>query len=241
MAGAGHSMKIKLVLLAAAFGLAAPMSAQASTLSLTVTADNAYALYLSTDNSTMGTLIPGSNTYGGPAGQWSAATTYTIDLTAPVYYLHVIGSNYTPENQLWNSDGTPNGTGSNPNAFLGNFSISGGGGYVFNNNSTSLVTEATDWLGIAVANNSSWTTPINNVQSFGANGVAPWGFVSGISASAEWIWSNPDNAAYADLSTRIVNLDATPLPAALPLFASGLGAIGLLGWRRKRKKASATI
>jgi hypothetical protein len=30
---------------------------------------------------------------------------------------------------------------------------------------------------------------------------------------------------------------ATPLPAALPLFATGLGALGLLGWRRKRKNA----
>jgi hypothetical protein len=28
---------------------------------------------------------------------------------------------------------------------------------------------------------------------------------------------------------------ATPLPAALPLFATGIGAMGLLGWRRKRK------
>jgi hypothetical protein len=28
----------------------------------------------------------------------------------------------------------------------------------------------------------------------------------------------------------------TPLPAALPLFATGLGALGLLGWRRKRKQ-----
>jgi hypothetical protein len=28
--------------------------------------------------------------------------------------------------------------------------------------------------------------------------------------------------------------NATPLPAALPLFATGLGALGLLGWRRKR-------
>ena len=26
-----------------------------------------------------------------------------------------------------------------------------------------------------------------------------------------------------------------PLPAALPLFATGLGALGLLGWRKKRK------
>jgi hypothetical protein len=28
---------------------------------------------------------------------------------------------------------------------------------------------------------------------------------------------------------------STPLPAALPLFATGLGALGLLGWRRRRK------
>ena len=31
----------------------------------------------------------------------------------------------------------------------------------------------------------------------------------------------------------------TPLAAALPLFTSGLGALGLLGWRRKRKNAAA--
>jgi hypothetical protein len=29
--------------------------------------------------------------------------------------------------------------------------------------------------------------------------------------------------------------DVVPLPATLPLFATGLGALGLLGWRRKRK------
>src|SRR5262245_29547651 len=32
-------------------------------------------------------------------------------------------------------------------------------------------------------------------------------------------------------------LAPVPPPAALPLFASGLGALGLLGWRRKRKAA----
>jgi hypothetical protein len=32
---------------------------------------------------------------------------------------------------------------------------------------------------------------------------------------------------------------ATPLPAALPLFGSGLGVLGLLGWRRRRKNPAA--
>ena len=35
--------------------------------------------------------------------------------------------------------------------------------------------------------------------------------------------------------TFVGGTSATPLPAALPLFATGLGAMGLLGWRRKRK------
>ena len=30
----------------------------------------------------------------------------------------------------------------------------------------------------------------------------------------------------------------TPLPAALPLFTTGLGALGLIGWRRKKKSAA---
>ena len=35
--------------------------------------------------------------------------------------------------------------------------------------------------------------------------------------------------------TIIPPIAETPLPAALPLFATGLGALGLLAWRRKRK------
>ena len=48
----------------------------------------------------------------------------------------------------------------------------------------------------------------------------------------------------ANISSRYIGLDdvdvelaTTPLPAALPLFASGLGALGLFGWRKKRKAA----
>ena len=35
------------------------------------------------------------------------------------------------------------------------------------------------------------------------------------------------------------SISATPIPAALPLFAGGLGALGLFGWRKKRKAITA--
>jgi hypothetical protein len=39
---------------------------------------------------------------------------------------------------------------------------------------------------------------------------------------------------YAIPSTNLI-ATASPIPTALPLFSTGLGAMGLLGWRRKRK------
>ena len=39
-------------------------------------------------------------------------------------------------------------------------------------------------------------------------------------------------------SFLVRDVAATPIPATLPLFATGLGAFGLLGWRRKRKAAA---
>ena len=41
------------------------------------------------------------------------------------------------------------------------------------------------------------------------------------------------------VSEFALDASTTPLPAALPLFATGLGALGVLGWRRKRKNAAA--
>ena len=46
---------------------------------------------------------------------------------------------------------------------------------------------------------------------------------------------------YSDLTGTVTPPIPTPIPTALPLFATGLGALGLLGWRRKRKAAASVI
>jgi len=43
----------------------------------------------------------------------------------------------------------------------------------------------------------------------------------------------------SDSLSFTADVSATPIPATLPLFATGFGALGLLGWRRKRKNAAA--
>jgi hypothetical protein len=43
------------------------------------------------------------------------------------------------------------------------------------------------------------------------------------------------NASGQIVGAYVSNLPATPLPATLPLFATGLGALGLFGRRRKRR------
>ncbi len=55
----------------------------------------------------------------------------------------------------------------------------------------------------------------------------------------------PSGNAYGELTSggfgvgtfSLTPVSATPLPAALPLFATGVGVLGLLGWLRKRRNA----
>ena len=49
--------------------------------------------------------------------------------------------------------------------------------------------------------------------------------------------SSPQYSGSITITYNYVPVSTTPLPAAFPLFASGLGAMGLFGWRRKRKNA----
>ena len=61
------------------------------------------------------------------------------------------------------------------------------------------------------------------------------------SASADPIITVPNGYSIEFSPNLNLAETATPLPAALPLFATGLGALGLLGWRRKRKNAAGLV
>jgi hypothetical protein len=67
-------------------------------------------------------------------------------------------------------------------------------------------------------------------MTFASQSFASLGITSGT-----YVWTLETN----DTMTAYSGPAATPLPSALPLFASGLGALGLLGWRRKTKAAAA--
>jgi len=59
-------------------------------------------------------------------------------------------------------------------------------------------------------------------------------------AELQIVWPrNRSDGYYVAFSPVYLEVEQTPLPAALPLFASGLGALGVLGWRRKRKAKAA--
>lgn len=69
-------------------------------------------------------------------------------------------------------------------------------------------------------------------------------FVNGQSLMFPSTWNIGSyvNPAYFGPNLLFADIAApgdTPIPGALPLFASGLGGLGLLTWRRKRKNAAA--
>jgi hypothetical protein len=80
---------------------------------------------------------------------------------------------------------------------------------------------------------------VNNPDCVPCNPITAY-----LSADASTLFINWEGAGGEVGDTITVDFSvgdpvATPLPPTLPLFASGLGALGLLGWRRKRKNADA--
>ena len=70
-----------------------------------------------------------------------------------------------------------------------------------------------------------------------AVGNSDWDIV----VNALTIGPNPGGTMIANLTATVTDPPGvTPLPGTLVLFASGIGIIGLIGWRKKHKHASVT-
>jgi hypothetical protein len=78
------------------------------------------------------------------------------------------------------------------------------------------------------------------VQEELALGGAPSDFNSALDAfllanEVDMAFNGGPVSTFAQQNLELPGISTTPLPAALPLFITGLGALGLLGWRKKRK------
>jgi hypothetical protein len=94
-------------------------------------------------------------------------------------------------------------------------------------------------LGAPTANLFTWTTSGISSANFLVTGTGGLEFfLDTLSTPPQYIWM--ETTATGITSHTTANIfspipTATPLPAALPLFATGIGGLSLLGWRRKRK------
>jgi hypothetical protein len=174
-----------------------------TTLTTHMTVDDAFDLYLSTDDTQIGTYI-------GSGSSWMNTYTFMADLTPGVTnYVHVFGTDRYRVIA----------------AFIGDFSVSDTS-FKFLNDSQSLVTDRAHWSISNLGFGQGYYMP----DEIGINGSGPWGFRPGISSSASWIWSNYGyDLTYRYFSTSIIPV---PAPAALMLALEGLGGLALLRRRR---------
>lgn len=137
-----------------------PLVANAS-LSGDLTSDDMHTIYISTHDNAEGTQISsGVHTIGT-----DSFSNVSLDRGRD-YYIHVeIIDNGSFE------------------GFLGDFSLLGNT-HIFENGSTTLLTNTTDWQASIVG----WNNYSDQLVSYGTNGVAPWGNRVDIDSAALWVW-----------------------------------------------------
>jgi len=99
---------------------------------------------------------------------------------------------------------------------------------------------------ITILENPKWNSASQNGPSFTVLSGNPFPAISSVTSttgpvsaffSSGTLFIDWADMPYHTGDTATVSFE-TPLPAALPLFASGLSGFGVLSWWRRRKKAS---
>lgn len=180
------------------------LTAYAADGSSTVTVDDYYRFYVSTDDSTAGTFIGQSNQFGIPfTSDWATPESWNFNLTPGVVnYLHVEAVN-----------------GGGPSAFLGEFHLNNAS-FRFANGTDHLLTDTSSWKVYL----DGWKTTEASLHDYGANGVSPWNTISAIDPNAHWIWSDTTDPSVF-FSTKIqplASFQVTPEPTSLLLFLIGV-------------------
>lgn len=139
------------------------VSVNATTLTATVWADEAYEVYVSHSDRVAGTLfLEGSG--GGEDPQ-----TGTVELVeGEIQYLHILVKDELAD----------------PSALIGSFSLNDFG-FVFPNLFDVMSTDSTYWK----VGRQTWESNLDFLTELGVNGTAPFGQKTGINADANYLWS----------------------------------------------------
>jgi len=178
------------------------------------TADNHYQLYLSDDDSVLGTLIARSDGGGGQDDWQTAEALGFLATKDETMYLHAVVTNDDPP--AWGG-------------FIAQLELLSPGLTFLETGTNLLETNDLLWL----VNDTGFGDPMVNAISHGGYGVGPWGtgVNPDLSSTAQWLWlgqGHPARTLYFSTAITVV-----PEPATMLLLIGGLGAL----IRRRRRKA----